>query len=106
MRCIQCSLVCFVLSFLCFCIFSVVDFLSLSFRLVESYIVLDRSPDPGSPHSHEMGKFGARTPSSQRFRLSPNYFGPCFTKIVIVCVITVNIVDLKLLKISPLCLYI
>jgi len=43
-------------------------------RVVPDYIVLDRSP--GSPMGR--GDLGVGTPSLQRCRISPDYFGLCF----------------------------
>jgi len=42
-------------------------------RVVPSNIVLDRDPDCPSGK----GDLGSEPPSSQRRRLSPNYFGSC-----------------------------
>ena len=44
-------------------------------RVVPSNIVLDRGPGAAKGRG-DLGVVG--TPSSQRCRLSPNYFGPCY----------------------------
>ena len=47
-------------------------------HVVPSNTVLDRGTDP--PREGEI--WGSKLPNSQRRRLLPNYFGPCFTIII------------------------